>query len=263
MLRVHPTAARQESSAAGTPERLAQVARDFEALLLYQLYRQLQQPLFEEEQEEGLFSGTNSLLGEYALLPFAEFLAHSGGGIGFARWLYRHWTGQELPLRSVRVQPVGASSAVPADTASGRAAPVSDAAAPEPLPEPLRRYWKHIRQAAAEAGIPAELIAAVVWVESAGNPAAVSPKGAKGLMQLMDSTARMLGVRNVFDPEENLQAGARYLRQLLEEFGSLPLALAAYNAGPARVRSAGGIPPFAETRSYVERVVQLYRQWAL
>jgi soluble lytic murein transglycosylase-like protein len=79
----------------------------------------------------------------------------------------------------------------------------------------------------------------------------------------MDSTARMLGVRDVFDPEENVRAGARYLRQLLEEFGSLPLALAAYNAGPARVRSAGGIPPFAETRSYVERVVQLYRQWAL
>ena len=263
MLQVHPTAVRQEGSAAGAPERLAQVARDFEALLLYQLYRQLQQPLFETDAEEGLSGGTNSLLGEYALLPFAEFLAHSGGGTGLARWLYRHWTGQELPPRSVRVQPVGAFSAVPAGTASQMAALVPDAVAPEPLPEPLRRYWGHIRQAAAETGLPAELVAAVVWVESAGNPAAVSPKGAKGLMQLMDSTARMLGVRDVFDPEENVRAGARYLRQLLDEFGSLPLALAAYNAGPARVRSAGGIPPFAETRSYVERVVQLYRQWAL
>ncbi|SIT43190.1 Soluble lytic murein transglycosylase-like protein (fragment) [Paraburkholderia piptadeniae] len=97
---------------------------------------------------------------------------------------------------------------------------------------------------------------AVIDVESGGNPFAVSPKGAMGLMQLMPPTGRQQGADDLFDPAQNLLAGARLLDALLATFGDVSLALAAYNAGEGAVRKfGGGIPPYAETRRYVERVM--------
>lgn len=100
----------------------------------------------------------------------------------------------------------------------------------------------------------AYLFQSMVRVESGFNPDAVSPAGARGLAQLMPDTARSLGVA-IDDPHDNLDGGARYLLKQIETFGSLDLALAAYNAGPEAVRKYGGIPPFAETRAYVVRVL--------
>lgn len=118
-----------------------------------------------------------------------------------------------------------------------------------------------IQEAAGHHGLDAALVESVVAVESNFNPRAISGKGAMGLMQLMPATADRLAVRNVFDPVENLEAGVRYLRELLDRFGnSLPLALAAYNAGPQRVILYGGIPPYPETRSYVRRVMERARR---
>lgn len=102
------------------------------------------------------------------------------------------------------------------------------------------------------------LIRAIIEVESGGDPNAVSPKGAQGLMQLMPETSRLLGVENPYDPRENILGGARYLRDMLDEFGSLDMALAAYNAGPSAVREYGGIPPYQETESYVKLVKSYY-----
>ena len=119
-----------------------------------------------------------------------------------------------------------------------------------------------INEAAYTTGIDPALLMAVIDVESGGNAQAVSPKGASGLMQLMPSTAARHGVLNVFDPKQNIAAGARYLAQLLRQFGDLPLALAAYNAGEAAVRKYGRqIPPFAETLAYVPRVIDRYRRY--
>jgi soluble lytic murein transglycosylase-like protein len=110
-----------------------------------------------------------------------------------------------------------------------------------------------------EQSIDLELLAAVIKVESNFNAKAVSKKGAKGLMQLMADTARRYRVRDVFDPEQNLEGGARYLKELLEAFGGdTRLALAAYNAGPDVVRKYKDVPPYPETRRYVERVFSLY-----
>lgn len=110
-------------------------------------------------------------------------------------------------------------------------------------------------QIAEEAGVDASLFAALISAESGWNPSAVSPKGAMGLTQLMPDTARSLGVTNPFDPIENMRGGARYLRRMLDEFGSVELALAAYNAGPGAVRRYGGVPPYQETQAYVRRIL--------
>ncbi len=107
-------------------------------------------------------------------------------------------------------------------------------------------------------GIEKELVEAVVRVESNFNVQAVSGAGARGLMQIMPETSQELGLDAPFDAKKNLEAGIRYLRMLLNRFGDISLALAAYNAGPGNVEKYGGIPPFAQTRSYVKKVLQYY-----
>lgn len=112
------------------------------------------------------------------------------------------------------------------------------------------------RDAAIRAGVDPVLFDSLVSCESGYNPRAVSAAGAQGLCQLMPATARGLGVSDSFDPAQNLDGGARYLAQMLREFGGDErLAVAAYNAGPGAVRRYGGIPPFAETQAYVQRVL--------
>ena len=106
--------------------------------------------------------------------------------------------------------------------------------------------------------MPEQLIAAVIRIESGINARAVSRKGARGLMQLMPETAAILGVRDSFDPLENIDGGVRHLRGLLERFGNdLPLVLAAYNAGEGAVNTYRGIPPYPETQSYVGRILSI------
>jgi len=116
-----------------------------------------------------------------------------------------------------------------------------------------------IDQAATRHNVDANLVRALVKVESNFNPNAVSRKGAMGLMQLMPQTARQLNVRNPFNPEENVDAGVRHLKQLLQSFGGdVKLSLAAYNAGAGAVSRSAGIPRYAETQNYVRRITSLY-----
>jgi soluble lytic murein transglycosylase-like protein len=116
-----------------------------------------------------------------------------------------------------------------------------------------------IREASRRHDVPPALIKAVIRVESNFNPGATSPKGAQGLMQLMPGTADQLQVSNPYDAEENISGGTRYLRTLLEKFGfRLPLALAAYNAGPNRVAKCQKVPAIAETQAFVRDVCQNY-----
>ncbi|MBF0368235.1 MAG: lytic transglycosylase domain-containing protein [Magnetococcales bacterium] len=117
-----------------------------------------------------------------------------------------------------------------------------------------------IERVARQEGVDSELLHAMVATESGFNAQSVSTKGAAGLLQLMPATARAMGVVNRFNPEENLRGGARYIRHLLERFDDLSLALAAYNAGPGNVIRYQGVPPFAETKDYVFRVLRHYQK---
>src|SRR3984893_4300328 len=123
------------------------------------------------------------------------------------------------------------------------------------------QYDSIIERAALAASVEPNLLRAVIVVESGFNPRAVSKRGAGGLMQLMPATATRFGVSNRYDPRENVHAGARYLRFLIDRFGQdVSLALAAYNAGEEAVnRNGGRIPPFSETMAYVPRVLKIYR----
>jgi soluble lytic murein transglycosylase-like protein len=133
-----------------------------------------------------------------------------------------------------------------------------------PLPaQPVVKapYRELVEAAAARYKVDADLITSVIAVESNFDPKALSPKNARGLMQLLPETAERLGVQNVYDPKENIEAGTRYLRELLQRYNNdLALALAAYNAGPERVQQYGRVPPFAETLSYVRRVKRTYEK---
>jgi hypothetical protein len=126
------------------------------------------------------------------------------------------------------------------------------------------QFGQFIQSAATRFHVDADLISSVIAIESNFNPKAVSRKNARGLMQLIPGTANRLGVRNVFDPAENIDAGTRYLGELLHRYDNdLILALAAYNAGPERVQKYGRVPPFPETMSSVKRVKHTYDQQKL
>lgn len=126
----------------------------------------------------------------------------------------------------------------------------------------LDKYRPIIVSAASKHNVHPALIAAIMHAESGFNPRAVSPVGARGLMQINGITQKHLGVRNVFDPKQNINGGAKYLRELLNTFrGNMRLAVASYNAGPGAVRKFKGVPPYKETRRYVVKVMKLYRTY--
>ncbi len=158
---------------------------------------------------------------------------------------------------TVRLEKVDLSAATSIRRVTGGAAPVGAWA--DGLPAAARPYTAAIAQAAHAEGVDPALLSAVAWTESGFNASATSSAGAQGLMQLMPATARGLGV-DPFDPAQALAGGAHYLRVQLDRFGGrADLALAAYNAGPTAVRRAGGVPPYPETQSYVDRVLTRYR----
>jgi hypothetical protein len=179
--------------------------------------------------------------------------ADPDGEVATGFQLVEHGTWQRLPLTEV---------AEPATSERMQSHPVDHRSSErDRTPSDFRRasYLGHVRAAEARHALPAGLLDALVWTESRYNPAAVSKAGAAGLGQLMPGTARELGVANRFDPVANINGAARYLRQMLDKFGVVHLALAAYNAGPGAVERARGIPHNRETPAYVRNVLRRWR----
>jgi hypothetical protein len=168
-----------------------------------------------------------------------------------------HVTGYERVGDALRLTMTGGTLEIPADTAVQ--------IEPEDTFLPVKvklldvPFANFISESARAHGVAPELVASVIAVESNFNPKAVSSKKASGLMQLLPQTAAQYGVKNIFDPEENVNAGTRYLKELLAKYHDLTLALAAYNAGPERVDQYGRhVPPYLETMKYVQRIAKSY-----
>jgi soluble lytic murein transglycosylase-like protein len=139
--------------------------------------------------------------------------------------------------------------------------PAPRPAASTPATDSSKTIDQHLSEASRTSGIDRDFLESVIHHESGFNPKAVSPKGARGLMQLMPDTANQLGVKDSFDPGQNIQGGTAYLKQLLEMYhGDAQKALAAYNAGPHRVEQYKGVPPYRETRAYVTRIIREYNR---
>jgi Transglycosylase SLT domain len=167
-------------------------------------------------------------------------------------------TGYQLLGDSYRLQMAGGTVIVAAEDVAG-IEPEELFTPPKPADNSKTPFHDLIEAASAQYKVDADLIASVIAVESNFEPKAISRRNARGLMQLLPETAARLGVRDIFDPRENIDAGTRYLSALLQRYNNdLVLALAAYNAGPEKVAAFGSVPPYAETISYVRRVKRAY-----
>jgi len=221
-------------------DRLMDACRDFESVFVTQLLKNMRSTLSEEDPLMGKGLGGNmyrDLFDQEVAKKISE-----GKGIGLADKLYRD---MEKMMGNETEGP-----AVPFSIGEETSAGSIDR---------MRPFHGFIIQASDKYHVDPALIYAIAVQESGGDPAAVSPRGAKGIMQLMDNTAEFLGVTDSFDPQKNIDGGVKYIRQLLDRFdGDLELALAAYNAGPGTVEKYEGVPPYKETRAYVRRVKKLY-----
>jgi soluble lytic murein transglycosylase-like protein len=231
-------------------ESAKRACKEFESILIYQMLSSMRRAFETDDDSEADFGGDlfKSMMDEQLSIALAKV-----GGIGLSGLLERG-----LGLAEPKTERKQDAPAVikPAGDTKSDAGPVEKVAAlPGKLWAKLKRYDATIRAAASTFGLSTGLIQAVIMQESGGDAKAVSHKGAKGLMQLMDATSQDLGVTDPFDPVQNIFGGARLLARLLASFeGNLELALASYNAGIGAVKKHGGIPPFKETQEYVTKV---------
>lgn len=231
--------------------KLKKATEAFESIFISQMLKNMRSASFSNEKEDGF--GKDVML-SVADEGVAKHLAKSGM-LGVGDILYEHLL-DRLELEDSKQG--SAAEDLKVTRFLPRITPTTADATGVALPSTgwRSRYQDTIIKAAKENDLAPKLVEAVISAESGGNPRAVSRKGALGLMQLMPNTARAVGVENALDPKENIHGGARYLRRMLDRFGDLRLALAAYNAGPTAVERHGGIPPYRETQDYVDRIVE-------
>ena len=196
--------------------------------------------------------------------------------LGLAEMLYKKITGEEMkPEMRVKInnkiEPIkinNTKTAVDSTNVhlSNNSSTKIDTTNVRPSSESLNRIQKldeHIDEAAKSFGVDKNIIKSIIMTESAGNQRAVSSAKAKGLMQLMDSTATDMGVQNVFNARENILGGTKYFAKMLRQYsGDVKLALAAYNAGPKNVEKYNGVPPFEETKNYINKVLSYFNHFS-
>ena len=230
--------------------KLAKASRDFESLLTGMMLKSMN-----KTTEGGMF-GKESYGGDVLDGVFqskiASFMTRSQG-LGIAKKLYKKLTGEELTPNLNIDKPLIPQIEIKFNSTrkNNKAVMPSSTSLKR-----LNKYVPMIKEAAEKFGVNENLIKSVILTESAANSKAQSKVKAKGLMQLMDSTATDLGVNNVWDPKDNIFGGTKYLSQMLKQYdGDIEKTLAAYNAGPANVEKYNGIPPFKETKNYINRVL--------
>jgi len=244
-------------------EEIRKVAREFEAMFAGYMFKTMngsveKSDLVPESMGESIFK--DMLMDEYATK------ASSGKGLGLSDLVYRSLLQDKTQAAAyaskVREYKANKEMGKVLSYTQGNFGDMRQYKINESVDAKMLKLEPAIQAAAEKHGVDANLIKAVIRQESGGNPYAVSKAGAKGLMQLLDSTAAQLGVRNVYDSNQNVDGGTRYLKQLLQDFnGNEELALAAYNAGPDTVKKYETVPPYPETQNYVKNVMGFADQY--
>ncbi len=246
-------------------KKAEKAARDFESLFIYLIFKEMRKAMLDKDSENNNLSDFGGdTFDDLGYLELSSQISKTGIGIGIAGKIYEQLTGEKLKVDlENKIEPKSQTKRSTTNPAINNK-PKSEISTigDNPYNRTLNKLFEKISQfddwvneASEKFNLPQSLIQGIIAVESAGNPNAISNAGAKGLMQLIDSTASYVGIKNVFNPQENIHGGAKYLREMLDMFGgNLDLALAAYNAGPGNVLKYNGIPPFRETQNYVQRV---------
>lgn len=232
--------------------KLAGAAKDFESMLTQMMLKSM------TKTSGGMFGGGENFGGDYFDTIFETEISSymsKGKGFGIADQIYKKLTGETLNPADFNgdLNKIGKKLELKLDSI-GKNLPFLTPT--EKSEKRVRTFDQIIDAASKKYGVDKKLIKSVILTESAGNSKAVSSAKAKGLMQLMDGTAKDMGVKNSFDPKQNIMGGTKYLSKLIKKYdGDLKLSLAAYNAGPGNVDKHKGIPPFNETKTYVTRVL--------
>lgn len=226
--------------------KIAKAANEFESMLTAMMLRSMTKTTGGMLGEEGYGNDMFDTIFEQQI---ATQISKSKN-LGIAEAIYKKVTGEEMSnsIKSSDSKPVNIK--IDGINSSSKVKPSNEAL------KRLNKFDDLIEKASKEFGLDKNVIKSVIMTESAANHKAVSSAKAKGLMQLIDSTASDMGVRNVFDPKQNIYGGTKYLSKMLRQYnGDLKLALAAYNAGPQNVEKFNGVPPFDETKNYIAKVL--------
>ncbi len=233
--------------------KLAKASMDFESLLTQMMLKSMTKSTGGLFGKEGYGSDIYNTLFETEI---SKYMSRSES-MGVASMIYKKITGEELDVSKFRAEEAGGNlqNALQGLRFNSTESSGKTVAPPVSALKRLSKIEPIIEKASQKYDVSKSVLKSIILAESAARHDAVSSANAKGLMQLMDPTAAELGVKNVFDPEENIEGGTKYLASLLDKYdGKLDLALAAYNAGPDSVKKYNGIPPYKETVNYVNRI---------
>jgi Rod binding domain-containing protein len=245
--------------------RLAKAAQEFESMLTSMMLKSM------NKTTGGMF-GEESFGGDYFDTIFetelASYISKSNSG-GVAEMIYKKIIGEDLDMNQLKkdLQNEGIAEIEAKKKIEVKSKPSVDTSTEAISPsrksiDRLNKFDDIINKASESFNIDKNLIRSVILTESAANPKAISQANAKGLMQLIDSTAADMNVKNVWNPKDNIFGGSKYLSKMLKKYdGDIEKTLAAYNAGPGNVNKYNGVPPFEETKNYINRVKGYMKYW--